>query len=85
MEESFPEELRPDRIGVVVAWNGDDHDSVVVHVEPERAGALAHPPGAQLVEALLNSYDPVFVVCGQERVMLRRKDRPRTATASSTP
>ena len=85
MEEGFPEELRPDRIGVVVAWNGADHDSVVVHVEPERADALAHPPGADLLEALLRSYDPVFVVCGEERIMLRRTDPRRTAIAPSAP
>ena len=71
LDESFPEELRPDLIGVVVSFN-EDHDSAVVHVDPERPDALAHSPGAELLDALLNGFDPVFVVCADQKVMVRR-------------
>jgi hypothetical protein len=72
MDESFPEDLRPDRCGIVAAFNGDDHGSVVLHLDPDRPDALAHPPGAELLEAVLTAFDPVFVVCGDDRTMIRR-------------
>jgi hypothetical protein len=71
MDEGFPEDLRPDRCGVVVSFN-EDHSSVVLHLDPERPDALAVAPGAELLQALLTAFDPIFVVCGDERVMVRR-------------
>ncbi|MDA8230601.1 MAG: metallophosphoesterase family protein [Magnetospirillum sp.] len=70
MDETFPEDLRPDRCGIVVSFN-ENHDSVVVHIDPERPDALAESPGSDLLEALLGTFDPVFVVCGQDRMMIR--------------
>ncbi len=70
MDDSFPEDLRPDRCGIVVSFN-EDHDSAVIHVDPDRADALAEPPGSELLEALLTAFDPVFVVCGEDRMMIR--------------
>ena len=72
MDETFPEDLRPDLCGVVVSFN-EDHDSVVLHVDPERPDALAEPPGSELVQALLGVFDPIFVVCGEDRMMIRRQ------------
>lgn len=77
MDEGFPEELRPDRCGVVAYWNGAEHESVVLHVDPDRPDALAKPPGSDLLRALLGHYDRVFVVCGGTRVMLRRGEQGR--------
>lgn len=71
MDDSFPDDLRPDLCGVVASFN-ESHDSAVVHVDPARPDALAQSPGAELLEALLGGFDPVFVVCGDERVMVRR-------------
>jgi uncharacterized protein len=76
MDDGFPEDLRPDRSGVVAYWNGADHENVVLHVDPERPDSLAHAPGSELLEALLRSYDRVFVICGEERVMLRGAQDP---------
>lgn len=72
MDDSFPEDLRPDLSGLVMAFNGDDHESVVVHVDPERPDALAEPPGSATLAALLAGFERVFVVCGTERTLLRR-------------
>jgi hypothetical protein len=71
MDPSFPEDMRPDRCGVVVSWN-EDHDSVVLHLDPDRPDALAESPGADWLGALLPVYDPVFVVCGEDKMMIRR-------------
>lgn len=71
MDAAFPDDLRPDLCGVVVSWN-EDHDSVVLHLDPERPEALAEPPGADWLAVLLDVYDPVFVVCGDDRMMIRR-------------
>lgn len=71
MDEGFPDALRPDRCGVVAWWNGADHDSVVLHVDPDRPDALAKPPGSELLRAVLNGFARVYAVCGDERVMLR--------------
>jgi uncharacterized protein len=70
MDENFPDDLRPDLCGLVVSFN-EDHDSVVIHVDPDRPDALAEPPGAAMLEALLGTFDPVFVVCGEDRMMIR--------------
>ncbi len=71
LDEGFPEDLRPDLCGIVVSFN-EDHASVVAHVDPARPDALAEEPGSALLAALSGAFDPVFVVCGAERVMLRR-------------
>ena len=71
MDDSFPEDMRPDLCGVVVSWN-EDHDSVVLHLDPERPDALSESPGADWLGVLLRVYDPVFVVCGEDRMMIRR-------------
>lgn len=73
MDPAFPEDLRPDRCGVVAYFNGDDHDSVVLHLDPERPDALAAGPGAELLQALLAAFDPIFVVCGEDRMMVSRQ------------
>ncbi len=73
MDPDFPEDLRPDRSGVVAYFNGDDHDAVVLQLDPERPDALATGPAAELLSALLGRFDPVFVVCGNERMMLSRR------------
>jgi hypothetical protein len=72
MDASFPEELRPDRSGIVASFNGEDHSSVVLHLDPDRPDALAAAPGAELLGALLTTFDPVFIVCGAERMAVRR-------------
>ena len=71
MDDSFPDDLRPDLCGVVASFNDDD-ESAVLHVDPERPDALAMEPGAQWIPALLNVYERVYVVCGDERAMLRK-------------
>ncbi len=71
MDDSFPEDLRPDLCGVVVSFN-EDHDSVVIHVDPDRPDALSGEAGTQWIEALMTTFDPVFVVCGDDRMMIRR-------------
>jgi hypothetical protein len=71
MDENFPDDLRPDRCGVVAWWNGADHGSAVLHVDPDRPDALAKSPGSELLRAVLAGFARVFVVCGEERVMLR--------------
>jgi uncharacterized protein len=73
MDEGFPEDLRPDRCGVVAAWNGGDQENIVLHVDPDRPDALARKPGSELVEALLRHHERIFVVCGDEKVMLTRR------------
>ncbi len=71
MDESFPEDLRPDLCGVVVSWN-EDHDSVVIHLDPDRPDALALPPGEDWLPALMGTYNPIFVVCGDQKIMVRQ-------------
>jgi hypothetical protein len=73
MDESFPEDLRPDLSGIVASFNGEDHESVVLHLDPERPDVLAEAPGSELLQALLTAFDPVFIVCGEDRTMVRRK------------
>lgn len=71
MNEDFPDDLRPDLCGIVASFN-EDPTSVVLHVDPERPDALAEEPGSSLLEALMGSFDPVFVVCGEDRMMIRQ-------------
>lgn len=73
MDETFPEDLRPDRCGIVAAFNGDDHESVVLHLDPDRPDALAEPPGSELLAALLTRFDPVCIVCGEDRMTISRQ------------
>lgn len=72
MDPSFPDDMRPDRCGVVVSFN-DDHSSVVVHVDPDRPDALAEEPGLLWLEPLLAAFAPVCVVSGEHKMMLRRQ------------
>jgi hypothetical protein len=72
LDEAFSDDLRPDRCGVVAWWNGADHESVVLHVDPDRPDALARVPGSELLRAVMAGFERVYVVCGDERVMLRR-------------
>ena len=74
MDAAFPETLRPDRCGVVAWWNGADRESAVLHVDPDRPDALVQPAGAALLEAVRGAFARVFVVCGDERVMLSGRD-----------
>jgi hypothetical protein len=71
LDDSFPDDMRPDLCGVVVSFN-EDHDSVVIHVDPDRPDALSDDVGGLWVEALLTTFDPLFVVCGEDRMMIRR-------------
>jgi hypothetical protein len=71
MESGFPEDLRPDLCGFVVAFN-EGQEGVVVHVDPDRPDALTTPSGEDMMQALLAGFDPIFVVCGTERMMIRR-------------
>ena len=72
MDEQFPEDMRPDRCGVVVYFNDDD--GVVLFVDPDRPDALAEPPGQDWLSALLNAYERLYVVCGSDRFMIRREE-----------
>jgi uncharacterized protein len=85
MDEGFPEDLRPDRCGIVVSWNGEERDSVLVHLEPERADALGESAGAGLLTALLGAFERVIVVCGAERMMVSRRAPPATSSAPAPP
>lgn len=76
MDEDFPDDLRPDRCGLVVSFD-DDEDSVVVMVDPDRPDAWQDQPGEEWIGPLLNAYARLYVVCGPERFMLRRKGSPR--------
>ncbi|WP_142850150.1 hypothetical protein [Telmatospirillum sp. J64-1] len=73
MEENFPEDMRPDLCGIVVSFN-DDKDSVVLHVDPDRPEALGEEAGEAWVEALLKSYRRLYIVCGEDRMMLDRDE-----------
>lgn len=75
MDDSLPEDMRPDLCGVVVSFN-EDHDSAVVHVDPDRPDALSEEVGSLWIEALLTAFDPLFVVCGEDRMMIRRGPDP---------
>ena len=74
MDENFPEDLRPDLCGIVAAFNGEDHESVVLHLDPDRPESLAAPPGSELLEALLRAFDPVCIVCGEDKMVIHRPE-----------
>lgn len=80
MDEDFPEDLRPDRCGFVVYFNAD-RESVIIHLAPERPDALAEPPGAEMLAALLSAFEHVFIVCGEERLAVRRSADEEAAAA----
>jgi hypothetical protein len=71
IDGGFPEELRPDRCGIVIAFN-EDPDSVVLHVDPDRPDALLDEPAAGLVPILLRHYRQVCIACGDERAVIER-------------
>lgn len=72
LDDGLPDDMRPDLCGAVASFN-DDEGSVVLHVDPDRPDALAVTPGDQWIPALLKAYERVYVVCGDERVMVRRQ------------
>jgi hypothetical protein len=86
MEEGFPDELRPDRSGVVIALDGEA-DTVVLHVDPDRPDALTRPAAEGLVPVLLRHYRRVAVACGEERAVIERAashdDRGRLVTEAA--
>lgn len=71
MNDNFPDEFRPDRIGALASFN-DTPDSVVLHTDPARPKALRKPETRALIEALQNTYAKVFVVNGKESALLQR-------------
>ncbi len=72
LDAGFPDDLRPDRCGVVVAFNDDDA-SVVMHVDPDDPEAYAREPATDWLQPLLNAYARVIVVCGEDRFMIERR------------
>lgn len=71
MDEGFPDDFRPDRIGALASFN-DTPDSVVLHVDPARRNVLRKPEVRALVDALLKSYAKVFVVNGKDSALVQR-------------
>lgn len=71
MDETFPDDLRPDRCHAFAAFN-DTPDSVVLHVDPAHPDAASRGPAADLIPALLKVYERVFVVCGNEKALIHR-------------
>jgi uncharacterized protein len=71
LDEGFPDELRPDRCGVVIAFDAAP-DAVVLHVDPDRPDALAAGPAEGVVPVLLDHYRRVAIVCGEERAVIER-------------
>lgn len=71
MDENFPDDLRPDHIGALMAFN-DTKDSMVLHVDPARKRALSSPPVKALIDALLKTYPKVFVVNGKDNALIQR-------------
>lgn len=71
MDDGFPDEFRPDRIGALASLN-DTPDSCVLHVDPARPRALSRPETTALIDALHKVYARVFVVSGAEKALLRR-------------
>jgi hypothetical protein len=71
MEEGFPDELRPDRSGIVIAFD-EGPDAVVLHVDPDRPDALTRPAAEGLAPVLLRHYRRVAVACGAERAVIER-------------
>ncbi len=71
MDEAFPDDFRPDRIGALAAFN-DAPDSVVLHVDPARPKAMRSPEVKAFIDALLKAYARVFVVVGKESALIQR-------------
>lgn len=71
MDEAFPDEFRPDRIGALASFN-DTPDSAVLHTDPARPASVRKPETRALIDALLKVYAKVFIVTGSEKAMLRR-------------
>lgn len=71
MDENFPDEFRPDRIGALASFN-DTPDSVVLHVDPARRKAMRSREVNAMIDALLKVYARVFVVSGKESALIQR-------------
>ena len=71
IDEAFPDEFRPDRIGALAAFN-DSPDSAVLHVDPAKKRALTSPRVDALIKALLKTYSKVFIVQGKETALMQR-------------
>jgi uncharacterized protein len=71
MDENFPDEFRPDRIGALASFN-DTPDSAVLHVDPARPKALRSKETRALIDALHKIYAKVFIVQGKESALLQR-------------
>ncbi len=71
MDDGFPDEFRPDRIGALAAFN-DTSDSCVLHVDPAKRRALTSPRVDALIKALLKTYSKVFIVQGKENALIQR-------------
>ncbi len=71
MDETFPDEFRPDRINALAAFN-DVKDSCVLHVDPAKPRAMSSPKVNALIDALLKSYAKVFVLSGKESALIQR-------------
>lgn len=71
MDENFPDEFRPDRIGALASFN-DTPDSVVLHVDAARPKAVRSREVKALIAALQNAYAKVFIVQGKESALLQR-------------
>jgi hypothetical protein len=75
IDGNFPDELRPDRCGVVIAFN-EDRDSVVLHVDPDRPDAWQREPAAGLVPVLLRHFRRVCIACGDDRAVIEQSTTP---------
>lgn len=63
-----PDELRPDRSKVVMNAS-KDHKSIVLHVDPSRPDAWRAP----IFRFVLDRMETSFVVCGDQRIMIKGK------------
>lgn len=71
MDDAFPDDFRPDRIGALAASN-DSPDSAVLHVDPARRRALNTPRVDAMLKALMKTYAKVFIVQGKETALMQR-------------
>ncbi|MDR3518330.1 MAG: hypothetical protein P4M00_21250 [Azospirillaceae bacterium] len=69
MDDQFPDEMRPDRIHALLAFN-DTPDSVVLHVDPAHPAAVRSAEVSALIDALLKNYQKLFVLMGRHSAML---------------
>jgi hypothetical protein len=70
MDAGFPDDMRPDRTGIVIMLH--DENSAVLHVDPARPDAQRQPAAQEWIDGLLRVYERVFIVCGPERAMVKR-------------